>query len=391
MRVDVPCLLCGNSGLFRIVELDSVPAQDGVVYASRRAALQAPEGTVDLVYCGSCSLIFNAAYDSSCVEFGAYSYSQIHSPQYRRHVDTLVRTLADSFDINNKRVVDIGCGEGYFLRSLCAFGDNQGVGIDPSLPSELEVDTGPAGISFLQAYYGPEHASLPRDLTSCRHVLDELADPIEFVRQILPPAGTVDPGLVYFEVPNALRTFEGALIWNVGYAKRCWFTGTSLERLLNSCGFSVRWSEKLFGDEYLGVIASRSSVADPVCGRQDNSSSLPDSLAGFADKYTRETTRWQRRLEEFTSAGEQVVLWGAGMRGINFLHRFRGKDAIAGVVDINEDRQGRFLPGSAMQVEAPDVLEKRRPTRIIVSNPTYLTEITTHVRSMGLVCEIEAL
>jgi hypothetical protein len=50
---------------------------------------------------------------------------------------------------------------------------------------------------------------------------------------------------------------------------------------------------------------------------------------------------------------------------------------VAGVIDINPAKQGRFLAGTGLRVEAPgEALARLAPgSRILVMNPNYLDEI----------------
>ena len=384
------CPACGSTDTRVFLRLADMPAQDGVLYSTQEQALAAPLGEIALSFCASCQYVGNSRFDPAIINFTEYSYSKHDSPQYRDHVAQLVKRLVEDHGIRGKRVVDVGCGEGYFLRQLCAAGANAGVGIDPSLPDAAGARDGPQSPEFIRGLYDEEAAGEAYDLVCCRHVLDEVSDPLALLQLMADTRRQSGRDLVYIELPNAWLTFERHLFWNLGYAKRSWFSQPALAGMLARCGLEVLWQEPQFGGEYLGVLARRARNADSTSAPASSETVLSE-LAGFARAYEGEMERWRLKMEEYRQAGSRFAVWGAGMRGINFLHRFGEPAVFPRIVDISADRQGKFLPGSGYRVEAPEALVEVRPESILVTNPNYLAEIQAQVREMGLDADIEAL
>ena len=386
------CPICDSGDVHAFFELSKMPAQDGVVYDSRQAAIDAPVGDIRLGVCRRCQYIGNLAYDPDQINFVEYSYSKRHSQQYRDHVEKIVKKLVNTYAVRNKTVIDVGCGEGYFLHELCNAGENRGVGIDPSLSVADEIAADSARLEFIKDFYSEKYAEHSGDLICCRHVIDELAEPVEFLRLILSSVDKNGDGLVYIELQNALNTFEKKLVWNIGYAKRSWFIPGSLQVLLQTCGLLVLETETLFGGDYLGIVGRRAmnSVEVPTSS-EESLANLLTILEGFAQHFDDEIKRWQSRISDLRLRGEQMVIWGAGMRGVNFLHHFGDATIFPMIVDVNSDRQGSYLPGSGYRIESPEVLATLKPNRILISNPNYQSEISAQIEEMGLVCELETL
>ncbi|MFD0980308.1 methyltransferase, partial [Tropicimonas aquimaris] len=61
------------------------------------------------------------------------------------------------------------------------------------------------------------------------------------------------------------------------------------------------------------------------------------------------------------------------------------------VIDINPYKQNRFLPGTGIQVMAPQALAATPPDTVIVMNPVYLDEIARSLADIGLSPEIVAV
>jgi SAM-dependent methyltransferase len=362
------------------------------VHASKQAALDAPAGDISLAICRQCHYIGNLAYDADKIQFTEYNYAQHHSQQYRVHIDAVVSTLINCYSVRNKTVIDVGCGEGYFLNALCNAGENRGIGIDPSLNVTDEIPIDPDHLELIKDFYSDKYAHYKGDLVSCRHVIDELAAPREFLQLMTNALGTNEDSIVYLEVPNARRTFEQDLIWNIGYAKRSWFTATSLGAMLRICGMSVVNTETLFGEEYLGIVGRRARDSDADSPFPNESADeMIALLDAFAKRFIGEVETWEAKIAELKECNEQMVIWGAGMRGINFLNRFGDERVFPKIVDINSNRQGSYLPGSGYLIDEPEILKAFQPKRVLLSNPTYENEIRAQLRHMGVDCRLESI
>ena len=386
------CPVCGSDDTRTFLELADMPAQDGVVHNTRRAALDAPAGDISLAICRRCHFIVNFAYDPEKIQFTEYNYAQHHSAQYRNHVDEVVGMLVDTYGLRNKMLIDVGCGEGYFLNKLSIAADSNGVGIDPSLAVTGEVPIGNERLELIKDFYTDKYSHYQGDLVSCRHVIDELAAPRDFLQLLKKALRPGEQSIVYLELPNARRTFEEQLIWNIGYAKRSWFTATSLAALLRICGLSVVKTETLFGGEYLGITGRRArdtDATDPY--PEEPADEMIALLDEFSNHFNKEVDRWKKKIAGLKKRGEQIVIWGAGMRGINFLNQFGHESVFPKIVDINKNRQGSYLPGSGFLIDSPDILRALQPKRILLSNPAYKREIRSQLEDMGVASELESL
>ena len=386
------CPICGSGETWTFLEMEHMPAQDGVVYPSEQEALDAPCGDIDLSICRRCHYIWNVSYDPSCIQFADYSYSQHHSTTYKEYLSSLIASLIQHYDLKDKTLIDIGCGEGYFLSELCRLGDNRGIGIDPSnrLSDEIPIDK--EKLSFIHDCYSDEHTAIQGDFFFCRHVIDELDSPKEFVKLITHSLSRKNGSIIYIELPNAMRTFEENLIWNIGYAKKSWFSSSSITTLLRLCGLDVLDVEPVFGNEYLGITGRiATGVEKDAPFPEGPNEEILKLLETFAEHATQEFGMWESKVQELKSSGGQMIVWGAGMRGINFLNRFGDPDIFPRVVDVNPDRQGKYLPDSGYLVDSPGLLKEVRTETVLISNPIYAHEIETQLTDMRIDCQIEIL
>ncbi|MGD8396078.1 MAG: methyltransferase, partial [Candidatus Eiseniibacteriota bacterium] len=132
-------------------------------------------------------------------------------------------------------------------------------------------------------------------------------------------------------------------------------------------------------------------VAGPPAGGPERRATLPPEIAEFGTHHRGAMRRWQAELAEMGPDRRRTVAWGSGCKALNFLNALETAGRIEYVVDINPERQGRFIPGAGQEVVAPGFLVSYRPQQVIVTNPLYEREIRDTVAGLGLDCAFTTL
>ncbi len=373
-----------------------MPVYCNVLFASRDDALTAPTGDMDLVFCRECSHLFNAAFDSTRLEYGSdYENSLHHSPRFQAYAQALAERLVADYDLRGKSIVEIACGQGDFLSLMCELGGNRGIGFDPSYtPGRGLASQSGADLSFVKAYYTEAYADVRADLVCCRHALEHIAQPLPFLRAIRQALGT-QSATVYFEVPNVAYNLVDLGVWDLIYEHCGYFTASSLAGAFRLSGFRVTRLASEFGGQYLGIdavpVAEAGGSNGPVAQHLDlwpDMGSAPAYLfrlvAQFSQAYSAKVERWRRTLGDLRSGGQRAVLWGAGSKGVTFVNTLGAGPEIACLVDLNPHKHGRFVPGTGHEVRAPESLARQPPDAVIVMNPLYADEIGASLRAMGI-------
>jgi SAM-dependent methyltransferase len=282
------------------------------------------------------------------------------------------------YNLHNKDVIEIGCGNGDFLALLCDFGNNRGVGFDPAFKSEKAIATGLAQSNFtvIQDFYSERYANYTADIICCRHVLEHIALPRDFLALLRRVLGNRLDTVVFFEVPNILFTLHDLGIWDLIYEHCGYFSAVSLAYIFGVSGFTLRAVNETYEGQFLFIDAfpaeeKTSLVEVPSEGVE----ALASAVVNFSNRYTVKLKEWISKAEEIKIKKEKAVVWGAGSKGVTFLNSLNLRHPIEYVVDVNPHKQGKYIAGSGQKIVSPAFLQEYRPDKIIVMNPIYFDEI----------------
>ncbi|CAN5644432.1 class I SAM-dependent methyltransferase [soil metagenome] len=381
------CPLCGATTLIDFLGVANVPITVGLLWPTQAEARQSPVGDIQLAYCRHCGFVYNRLFEPEKLVYApGYEISLHHSPLYRTFMADVAQYLIAQYTLHNQSVIEIGCGKAIFLQLLCQLGANEGFGFDPALEHEGIEMVGEARLTLVRDYYTQHYAHLPHALICCRHVFNQLAQPRNFLTTLRQIIGEQTETVLYFEIPNGEYSFRGQATWNVFYERCSYFTEQTLAQIFAMSGFEVLRVVPCYADDqYLSIEARPSGIRS--WDSSQTSTTLPNTLYAYAAHYHQKIIDWQIRLRMMQQANQRVVAWGSGGQGITFLNVLQTQQQVAYVVDINPERQGKFVPGSGQQVVGPEFLQQYRPDVVLITNPTYEHEIKQTVAALGLTCE----
>jgi 2-polyprenyl-3-methyl-5-hydroxy-6-metoxy-1,4-benzoquinol methylase len=182
----LPCPVCDATATTKVIQIHGVPVFCNMLWESREKARHADRGNIDLVFCHTCGHLYNAAFDPDRMQYSPqYDNALDYSPTFQKYIRTLALRLVDTYQLYEKDVIEIGCGQGEFLRLLAEIGQNRCLGFDPSYdPQKIETDNQADLFSVIRDYYSEQYANHQADFFACRQVLEHIMAPADFMKMV---------------------------------------------------------------------------------------------------------------------------------------------------------------------------------------------------------------
>ncbi|MFN8145394.1 MAG: class I SAM-dependent methyltransferase [Bacteroidia bacterium] len=307
--------------------------------------------SVNLAQSLACGFIFNGTFDPSKMDYDLnYQNEQSNSVYFQEHLENII-DLMESQQLLNGKIIEIGCGKGYFLNMLRSL-QKDVTGFDPTYEGDSEF--------IIRDYYSSKYESLEADFIVLRHTLEHIYFPLKFLQQIA--SANKYKGKIYIEVPAFEWIQSHNAVEDIFYEHCNYFTRESLQLL-----FKNSRCEYVFNGQYLALTAELKDIKSEVEIRH-----LSATKVHFKDKIT--------KYSQFLSTLNNVAIWGAGAKGSTFVNLIDPTcSKVRCVIDINTKKQNQYIGGSGHLIISPDDLKKYAIKTIIVMNPNYLEEIKSQL------------
>lgn len=380
------CPICHSTLTSEFLYREQVPVHQNLVIREYKGAKQVTRGDLSLVACGACGFIFNQAFDLSKLSYSAdYDNTQSCSPSFNEYLSNLVNYLVLEKKVQNCRVVEVGCGKGYFIQKIVEAENagNYGFGFDPSYVGPESLLEG--RLKFEKSYYGPESAELQADVVICRHVIEHVPDPVELLRTVRLALVNSPRARVFFETPCVEWILQNQVIWDFFYEHCSYFTAQSLTTAFEIAGFKVEEVRHVFGGQYLWLEATVSLEKLDITRE-------PGAVLKFAEEFANSEKAlkeyWLTRIQELLAKGK-LALWGAGAKGVTFANLVdpEGK-LVSCLVDLNPQKQGHYIPGTGHPIISYQDLVSFEINSAILMNPNYRDEISALLKAESIDIEL---
>lgn len=339
------CPLCQHETEL-YVQINRLPQLQNVLYATNVQALASPSVDVAFRICNECEFLYNPEFALHDLEYNPdYNNNQTASGTYQRHVAAVTDLLTQTCQLHpQSRVLEIACGNGYFLKTLQArAGLDAVVGYDPAYADQYGLDN-----AIVKDYF----AAIPGDtydLIVLRHALESVVEFEQVMQSIAESLN--ETGWLYIETLNLDYITSSGNFTCLSHECSRYFSLQAVSILLRQYGLKVRQAVELFDRNYLGVFAQLKAPNSNVTRKIDFLNTLAASY-------------------------ERPVIWGISGRAITALTHL-GWDAnkIRYGVDIDQSKQGKFIPGTGQEIISAAAAIDYKPDLVLVSNKNYLTEI----------------
>ena len=399
--MNMTCIACGHA-LSPLMTLDDMPASAQNIPAASELAEDHPL-SLTLCQCPSCGLV---QFDTEPVDYyrdviraggGTRTMTRLRHEEYAR-----LLTAMQEHHIRGRRIVEVGCGRGEFLRmwqnlaedpeGAAALARDQArdplsgqpnaaplhlVGLEhkPSLVEEANAVADKKyrvyeGFATGDVHY-PEG---PFDAFVQFNFLEHQPDPCDMLRNIWHNLKPQALGLI--TVPS----FEYILRYN-GYYELLRdhianYTEFTLQKLLQDCGFELLSMDLVNRDTIEAIVRK----ADPDELSELHYSGRLIDVSALRDSYDRLSASVNAHIDHLSESRRTMAIWGASHQGFTLAATTKLGGRVEYIIDSAPFKQGRFSPASHIPIVAPDYAVAHPVDEILIVAPGYTDEIAGIIR-----------
>ena len=423
--MNMTCIACGHA-LSPLMTLDDMPASAQNIPAASELAEDHPL-SLTLCQCPSCGLV---QFDTEPVDYyrdviraggGTRTMTRLRHEEYAR-----LLTAMQEHHIRGRRIVEVGCGRGEFLRmwqdlaedpeGAAALARDQArdplsgqpnaaplhlVGIEhqpalveeanafaaTSADAETPVTETAAAAQTASATPAPAYRVYegfatgdvrypegPFDAFVQFNFLEHQPDPCDMLRNIGRNLKPQALGLI--TVPS----FEYILRYN-GYYELLRdhianYTEFTLQKLLQDCGFELLSMDLVNRDTIEAIVRK----ADPDELSELHYSGRLIDVSALRDSYNRLSASVNAHIDHLSESHRTMAIWGASHQGFTLAATTKLGGRVEYIIDSAPFKQGRFSPASHIPIVAPDYAVAHPVDEILIVAPGYTDEIAGIIR-----------
>jgi SAM-dependent methyltransferase len=354
------CSACDHDILVKFLDLDTSPVADAYA-ATAEESLDLERYPLQVVVCTRCYLVQLLEVLPASQLFGTgYSFYTSASPPLSRYHEKYAQNVLTKYpDLAGSYVLEVGCNDGDLLRHFQLAGCRT-IGVDPALgPVEvarkrgLDVRVRPFGAAFAKDL---RELTGPASLVLANHVLahaEDVSDMLAGISTMLDFDGIAMIEVQY--LPDLLVNNAFDLVY---HEHRNFFSLTSLESAALRHGLHLLDVE--FTMRQGGSIRATFTRAQVSEARQGTSSMVTHTerwlqTLGPYEGFQGRVNRIRERLWDLVVAeGDRVIAgYGAPAKATTLLNFCRMSGVLTHVIDTTPAKQGRYIPGTDIQIRDP--------------------------------------
>ena len=371
------CRGCGTSLSLTFLDLGVSPIANNLVEIEN-FSYEDIKFPLHVMTCQICSLVQLSEVIPREILFPSnYTYFSSYSSSWLQHSKSYAEKMISYMELNQRDlVVEIASNDGYLLQFFTNV-DIQVLGIEPA--EGVAKAAIAKGIPTQITYFGESTAielakrKKPK-LMIANNVLAHVPDLHDFIKgfSIL----IHDEGIITFEFPHLLNLIKYNQFDTIYHEHYSYLSVSALSPLFAKYGLKIVDIEKLLthgGSLRLYVAKNSSSwkVHDSVQNIIEEESQYDPrkkEVYGVLQESTKKIkTDLLSTLKKYKTDGLKISAYGAAAKGVTLLNYCEiNSDLIDYVVDLNPNKQGRFVPGSLIPIVDSKMLDTNPPDILLI-------------------------
>lgn len=398
-RHEHQCRHCGTKLDLVLADLGSTPISNDFLSADSVLGGE-PYYPLRVFVCRECRLAqLQDFFQSSDLFREDYTYFSSFSTSWLQHAERYASEMTSRFGIDHSsQVVEIASNDGYLLQYFKETGAKV-LGVEPS-QSVANVAINDKKIETIVEFFGEETAramaqrGIRADLMAANNVFAHVPDVNDFAKGF---AVLLKPlGVATFEFPHLLNLIELSQFDTIYHEHFSYLSLLAAERIFNKAGLRVFDVEELTthgGSLRLFVCHAddpRQNEAGLLDIRQkEKEAGLDEDLIyhSFAESVRKTKLDLLTLLTDLKGQGKSIAAYGAPAKGNTLLNYCGvGQDVLEFTTDRSPHKQGMFLPGTRLEIRAPEAIDEAKPDYVLILPWNLKDEIIdqmSHIRSWG--------
>jgi novobiocin biosynthesis protein NovU len=368
------CRIC-NGQLTEFFHYEAVPIAG--TYLTEPDLGKEPLLPLTATLCQNCGLIQLREVVPSSI-YTSYRFMGTSSVGYRAYLEQMAESLITGRDVRNKKVLEIGCSDGYLLKQLREKGSNQVFGYEPASQLQqacLENDI-PVSGAFFSCDSLSECPILPADVIIMRHVLEHIDDLHGFLNAVL--AALDESGFLIIEVPDVEVILTNHLYFHFYHEHLSYFSLISLQKLLSQYGFNIIWHRmvKIHSGSLYIICEHRHGIYPTDLISSQGANYLEKTCRAFATGMQTYLDKLHRFIAQECTDAVRFAGYGAAHRTVVACSLAKmTHDHIKYLVDKNPYLHGFYTPGAHLPIYSPNRLYQEPTDAIIIFATSFEEEI----------------
>jgi len=333
-----------------------------------------------VMFCKKCYLFQTSSNIDNNIFFNNnYAYFSSYSSFYLSQCEKLVNILIKKFNLNyNSLVIEVASNDGYLL-NFFKKRKIKTIGIEPSLSVAKVAKE--KGLKIINKFFNKKLSMQLRkqkysaDIILAFNVLAHVPDIDDFLKGM--PNLLNKDGCIIFEFPHVLNLIKLNQFDTIYHEHYSYLSISFLNKILIKYGLKIFDVENIpsHGGSlrvYISKISSKKyKISDRVGSILDkervNKLNNKITFKKFQNNIFKIKLDLLKLLLKLKSHKKMVIGYGAAAKGNTLINYFGiSKDLLSYVVDKNKFKQGKFLPGSHIEIKDPKVIKTHKPDYIII-------------------------
>lgn len=374
------CPVCNSTDELTVLRYDEYPLYIKPVPYELRESV--PLKPLVIGVCSHCGHTYqkDPITHSEISEIYERVYASYHSPAMSGIGSTLAQEfllfLEQNIDLKEKKALEIGCYDGYFLSLLRDRHQCRIIGCDPSPGAEIAKRL---KVEVIQDYFSTALFQDEFDIIVLRGVLEHIPELIRFLRETREVL--IHDGCIALEVPNVLYSLRNGVIGDFFHEHISYFTRESLTNSLTRAGYRVVSMDDTA--YYIRAVAQKDVLPDFGSHFADSTESIPMLRELFRNfNNLTNTLTSDLRSELAKSPGKTIYIYGGGGHTIGLISNTKTFLQPQGVIDGDPSKEGKYILGFNIPVYSRKILSEieHRKCIIIVSSKIFQKEIFESLR-----------